>query len=175
MEEWHKIRKALSDDDVATWKPLLDQVQDQHRDDRAAPTRRRPIKRLIEESQLDSVLRRRPDRHVRPVGRRSASDLAVFKANRLEPDRVYRVSHPLPASRRAAGPDLLDRRRLPEPDLQSAADAERIGAAMAEMGPSRPGSPRTFPEPAQCLLAIQDARIALSRSPDDWMAFRSPQ
>ena len=29
-----------------------------------------------------------------------------------------------------------------------------------------------MPEPAQCLLAIQEARIALSRSPDDWMAFR---
>jgi len=29
-----------------------------------------------------------------------------------------------------------------------------------------------LPEPARCLLAIQEARIALSRSPDDWIAFR---
>src|SRR5262249_35556129 len=36
------------------------------------------------------------------------------------------------------------------------------------------GSPERseIPDPARCLLAIQDARTALSRSPDDWIAFR---
>ncbi len=29
-----------------------------------------------------------------------------------------------------------------------------------------------IPEPARCLLAIRDARTALSRSPDDWIAYR---
>src|SRR5262249_27048573 len=34
------------------------------------------------------------------------------------------------------------------------------------------GGARPLPEPARCLLAIQDARIALSRNPDDPMAYR---
>jgi len=32
--------------------------------------------------------------------------------------------------------------------------------------------PINHPEPARCLLAIQEARTALSRSPEDWFAFR---
>ena len=39
-------------------------------------------------------------------------------------------------------------------------------------GPGLAGGQRGLPEPARCLLAIQDARIALSRNPDDAMAFR---
>ena len=42
---------------------------------------------------------------------------------------------------------------------------------MADGGPGRAAADG-LPEPARCLLAIQDARIALSRNPDDPTAFR---
>ena len=29
-----------------------------------------------------------------------------------------------------------------------------------------------IPDPAHCILAIQEARTALAHSPDDWIAFR---
>ena len=36
-----------------------------------------------------------------------------------------------------------------------------------------PPEQRPIPDPARCLLAIKEARTALSHSPDDWIAFRT--
>ena len=93
-----------------------------------------------------------------------ASDLAFFKANRLDPDlRAFRDG-PSGARRRAsAQPDLDDRRDLPDSDPQPAALANRIGAAVAQSRKRRRSgrdgrARRRLPEPARCLLAIQEAR-----------------
>src|SRR5438067_10472129 len=101
----------------------------------------------------------------------AATDLAVFKANRLDPEqRAYRSTHPVPA---AEGPptatswidEEFQGRVFNRP--QTRTESARRWLA----GPGSEVDPR-LPEPARCLLAIQDARTALSRSPDDWIAFR---
>ena len=63
-----------------------------------------------------------------------AADLAVFKANRLEPARSVSRDQSAAALRGPADADLVDRRRLPEPDAGPAADADAIGVAMADGG-----------------------------------------
>jgi tetratricopeptide (TPR) repeat protein len=168
VEEWHKIRKALSEDDDATWKPLLDRykISTVMIEPPAAPLTYSKL------SQSPNWIPFYDDGRVVMFGRSDAepSDLATFKSNRLEPDRVYRDRRPLPAS---AGPPgqtswidaVFQNRTYNRPQMrnESARRWLQVGAT--------PGQPM-LPEPAQCLLAIQDARIALSRSPDDWRAFR---
>ena len=34
------------------------------------------------------------------------------------------------------------------------------------------GDQPTLPDPARCLLAIREARTALAKNPDDWVAYR---
>ena len=167
-EQWHKIRKALSDDDKATWKPLLDQyeISAVMIEPSAAPI---TYNRLLKSPNWIGFY---DDGRVVMFGRSdaSASDLAVFKANRLDPDRVYRVSRQIPAS---SGPPsqtswidgIFQNRTYNRPQMRNESARRWL-----EMGaiPEQP----LLPDPAQCLLAIQEARIALARSPDDWMAFR---
>ena len=98
-----------------------------------------------------------------------ASDLAVFKANQLDPDRVYHVTRRMPTS---AGPpgqtswidEVFQNRTYQRPQMRNLS---------AQRWLERGSVPNQvlLPEPAQCLLAIQEARIALSHSPDDWTAF----
>jgi tetratricopeptide (TPR) repeat protein len=168
-EQWHKIRKALSEDDVETWKPLLDQygISAVMIEPSGAPI---TYTRLFQSANWVPFY---DDGRIVMFGRADApaSDLAVFKANRLDPERVYRLSRPLPAS---AGPpgqtswidEVFQNRTYNRPQMRNASARRWL-----EMGAS-PSQPM-LPEPAQCLLAIQEARIALSRSPDDWQAFRT--
>ena len=108
-----------------------------------------------------------------------ATDLAFFKANKLDAD-LLRVSHESSDCRcgAAAKPDLLDRRRFSESNLEPAAVAHRIGRCAGSWGratrrrqPAERSKP-AIPDPARCILAIQEARTALAHSPDDWIAFR---
>ena len=168
VEEWKKIRKALSEDDVATWKPLLDQYK-------ISTIMIEPIDSPLTYSRLFQSPNWIPfydDGRIVMLGRSDAdpTEVAFFKANRLEPDRVYHVTRPLPAS---AGPpgqttwidSIFQNRTYNRPQMRNESARRWL-----EMG-AVPGQP-VLPDPAQCLLAVQDARLALTRSPDDWMAFR---
>ena len=98
-----------------------------------------------------------------------ASDLAFFKANRLDPDSGRIARRIRWSMRTPAQPDLLDRRHVPESHLQPVAVSQRIGASLAG-GAERDGfdfgsDQCPIPEPARCLLAIQEARTALCSQP----------
>jgi len=171
IEDWKKLRQALREDDIATWKPILDQYKiSAVMIEPRGPDRSPRTYQLLFQS--PNWIPFYDDGRIVMFGRSDAgaSDLALFKANRLEPDRVYRASRPLPA---ALGPPgqtswmdaVFQNRTYNRPQMRN--DAAR---RWIEMG-ANPNQP-LLPEPAQCLLAIQEARIALSRSPDDWMAFR---
>ena len=175
LEDWHAARKALSEDDKETWKPLLDKyhittVMIEPGPGGAPNTYRRLFFSpnwvpFYDDGQI--VMFGRADA--------PASDLGVFKANRLDADlQAYRSSHPVPGAERPPNPtswmdDYFQNRTFSRPQSRT----ESARRWLEGLGPSSE-SPATepLPEPARCLLAIQEARIALSRSPDDWIAFR---
>jgi tetratricopeptide (TPR) repeat protein len=168
IARWHQTRKALSEDDERTWKPLLDQYGITVVMIEPGPSSN--TYRLLMTS--PNWIPFYDDGQIVMFGRSDApaSDLAVFKAHRLEPDRVYRTSHPVPA---AEGPptatswidDVFQNRVLNRPQ-------KRTESARRWLSGQSVAGEITLPEPARCLLAIQDARTALARSPDDWIAFR---
>src|SRR5579883_1588641 len=167
LERWHKTRKALSEDDDATWKPLLDEYG-------ITVVMIEPVA----SPQTYKVLMTSPhwipiydDGRIVLFGRADAPapDLAFFKANRLDAEQIaYHKPHPVPA---VEGPptatswidEIFQNRTYNRTQRRN----ESAGRWLAG-----PGSGGEIPDPARCLLAIQDARIALSRSPDDWIAFR---
>ncbi len=101
------------------------------------------------------------------------ADVAYFRANRLDADALaYKRPKAVPAWERppTATSDLIDgvfRNRLlgrPQPHTEAALHW------MSPLGVA-PGT-RHLPDPAHCLLAIREARTALSIKPDDPTAFR---
>jgi tetratricopeptide (TPR) repeat protein len=167
IEEWKNIRKALSSDDVPTWKPLLDQYQ-------ISAIMIEPTESPNTYSHLFQSPNWIPfydDGRIVMFGRSDAdpASVAIFKANRLEPDRAYHVNRALPASPGPPGQtswiDAIFQNRTYNRQQMRNESARR----WLEMGAAGQAG---LPEPAQCLLAIQEARIALSHSPDDWVAFR---
>jgi len=104
-----------------------------------------------------------------------ASDLSVFKANRLDPElQAFHTTHPIPGAERPPTPtswmdDYFQNRTFSRPQSRTES-ARRWLEGLGPLGGSPTSEP--LPEPARCLLAIQEARIALSHSPDDWIAFR---
>jgi tetratricopeptide (TPR) repeat protein len=169
LELWDRMRKAIRDDNVEAWKPLLDQYK-------ISAVMIEPAESRLTYQQLKNSPNWIPfydDGRIVMFGRKDApaTDVAVFEANRLEPSRIYRATNPLPASE---GPptatswidDIFWNRSLDRTQRRTDAAARWL---MAD--PAIGGSPG-LPEPARCLLAIQDARIALSRNPDDPVAYR---
>ena len=106
-----------------------------------------------------------------------ATDLAFFKANKLDADlRAYHTTHPVTGAERPPNPTswidgVFQNRTFSRPQI-----AHRIGSALAQRRAdvTRTGGSQQalVPDPAHCILAIQEARTALAQSPDDWIAFR---
>ncbi len=175
LEQWEKTRKALSEDDVAAWKPLLDQYQISAImiEPGASPL---TYQRLMQSPNWFPFY---DDGRIVMFGRADAPepDLAFFKANRLDPDlRAFRTAHPVPGAERPPNPttwidQIFQNRTFSR--LQSRTESARrwLDGAISD-DPSSTASSAPLPEPSRCLLAIQDARTALTRSPDDWVAFR---
>ncbi len=171
FETLRTIRKALSDDDIATWKPLLDEFH-------ITAVMIEPVGLQASPKTYETLMRSNnwipfyDDGRVVMFGRSDApaSDLSVFKANQLDPDRVYRVARrDMPTSASPPGQtswidEVFQNRTYRRPQMRNLSAQRWLerGAAANQL---------LLPEPAQCLLAIQEARIALSRSPDDWTAF----
>ncbi len=168
-DDWYKLKAALRDDDEATWKPLLDQYKITAVMIEPAVSPQTYL-RLIDERNWIPFY---DDGRVVMFGRKDAppADLAFFTANRLEPGRVYRVSNPVPP---VSGPptptswmdEIFQNRNLDRSQITHSQAAWRwlLG------GPSDGGP--VLPDPARCLLTIQEARTALSRNADDMSAFR---
>jgi tetratricopeptide (TPR) repeat protein len=170
LQRWHQTRKALSEDDDTAWKPLLEKygITVVMIDPVASPQTYRVL--MVSSHWIPFY----DDGRIVLFGRADApaSDLAFFKANRLDPDQIaYHKPHPVPA---VEGPpaatswiDEIFQNRTYNRTQRRNDSAQRWLAGGSVLGGSS-----GLPDPARCLLAIQDARIALSRSPDDWIAFR---
>ena len=137
LEEWHQTRKALSDDDVAVWKPLLDKYE-------ISAVMVEPADAPVTYGKLlqsDNWVPFYDDGRIVMFGRADApaTDLAFFKANKLDPASTC-VPNESSDCRRgtAAEPHELDRRRLSKSDLEPAKFAHRIGSTLADGGSERP-------------------------------------
>jgi hypothetical protein len=103
-----------------------------------------------------------------------AADLAYFRSHRLGAESLaYRGSRTIPLFERPPTPvTWIDRifrnRSLLEPQPHSTASYHWL-QGQGTLDPSETG---TLPDPAHCFLAIQEARIALARRPDDPFPYR---
>lgn len=99
MLQWEETRKAISGDDVETWKPLLDKYRiSTIMIEAVFGGSPETYKRLM---QSPNWLPFYDDGRIVMFGRADApeSDLAFFKANRLDPDlRAFRTAHPVPGA-----------------------------------------------------------------------------
>jgi tetratricopeptide (TPR) repeat protein len=169
-ERLHEVRLALKDDAVERWRPLLDEY-----------------KISVVMLQGDSAntyvtLQRSPnwipfyyDGNVALFGRADApgADLAYFQSHSIkDPERlVFHQERTLPAPERPPTPTsridgIFRNRSLIRPQSHTESSARWLEVINPETGT------RDLPDPARCFLAIQEARIALSRKPDDWRAYR---
>lgn len=176
QEELHKIRLALADDDVKVWKPLLDQHQISvvMIEPSSAP---RTLRKLMKSAHWVPFY---DDGAVVMFGRADApaSDLAWFQANRLDPESlVYRSEKPLPPFDRPPTPvgrlDEIFQGRFGVYAQPHTRSAQRwlLGTDSQDENGNELANP-PLPDPARCILAIREARIALSRKPDDSQAYR---
>jgi tetratricopeptide (TPR) repeat protein len=167
LDKWQEIRTALRDDEVATWKPWLDEYQISAV--MIEPADSSKTYEMLKDSR--NWIPFYDDGRIAMFGRSDApkTDLAVFEANRLQPDRVYRVTRSVPASEGPPTPtswidEVFQNRSLGRAQMRTQSAFRWLT--------SGPSSGQALIEPARGLLAIQDARIALSRNPDDPVAFR---
>jgi tetratricopeptide (TPR) repeat protein len=170
LEKQRLLRLALRDDDTQVWKQELDRygVTSVMIDSERAPETYRRL------SQSRNWIPFYDDGRVVMFGRADAPepDLTAFKNNKLDPDlRAYRVSQPVPSADRPPTPtswiDGIFRNRL----LGSA--QPHTGAAVRWLQAASPDDNQpNFPDPARCLMAIREARTALAKNPDDWVAYR---
>ena len=168
MEQWEKTRKALSEDEVETWKPLLDQYQISAVmiETKSSPLTYRTL------MQSPNWIPFYDDGQIVMFGRADApgSDLAFFKINRLDPElRTFRTTHPIRGAERPPNAttwidDVFQNRTYGR--LQARNDSARRWLDLGD--PSDPTfsvNDPPLPEPARCLMAIQDARTSLGAVP----------
>jgi tetratricopeptide (TPR) repeat protein len=170
QEELHQIRLALSEDAVERWKPRLDRynISAVMIEPTTAPRTYRSLMQSIHWIPFYD------DGTVVMFGRADApeEDLALFNASRLDPETLaYHSSKVLPPFDRPPTPvgrmDEIFQGRFgayPQPHTEA---AERWLQGREDEVENPP-----LPDPARCLLAIREARIALSRKPDDTQAYR---
>ncbi|WP_406699768.1 alanine-zipper protein [Singulisphaera sp. Ch08] len=170
QEELHQIRLALAEDAVETWKPLLDrfEISAVMIEPSTAPKTYRAL------MQSPNWIPFYDDGSVVMFGRTDApaKDLAFFKSSRLDPEVLaYQSTKSLPPFDRPPTPvgrmDEVFQNRFGVPPQPHTEAAERwLQGLPSESDAS------SLPDPARCLLAIREARIALSRKPDDTQAYR---
>jgi hypothetical protein len=173
LERWRATKLALSEDNKADWKEDLDKhgVSVLMIEPSVAPITHRLL------TQSPNWIPFYDDGSTVMFGRSDASkeDVAFFNANRLDANLLaYRGVHPVGGAERPPNQTtwidwVFQNRTLSRP--RSRTESSRrwlngLGAVDAN------GSPEVLPDPAHCILAIQDARKALASSPDDWIAFR---
>jgi tetratricopeptide (TPR) repeat protein len=176
LEQWRQTRKALSDDIVADWKPLLDkyEISAVMVEPSDAPNTH---KKLLKSPNWVPFY---DDGRIVMFGRADApeSDLAFFKANKLDADLLaYRTTHPVAGAERPPNPTtwidgVFQNRTLSRPQSRTESALRWLVGQGNEATSSVAAQQPLLPDPARCILAIQEARTALAHSPDDWIAFR---
>ena len=167
------LRLAIRDDDADEWKPVLDRydISAVMIDLAGASGAIETYKRL---TQSPNWIPFYDDGRVVIFGRADARepDLATFKNNRLVPElRAYRVVQSVPSADRPPTPtswidDFFKNRLAGRPQTHTNAAVRWLQGGMVV------GDQPTLPDPARCLLAIREARTALAKNPDDWVAYR---
>ncbi len=170
LEQWNDTRKAISEDDVAKWKPLLDahDVSVVMIEPSSSPLTYRKL------MTSPNWIAFHDDGRVVMFGRTDAAaeDVALFQANSLDPERrAYTMTRPVaPAERPPNTTSWIDSifltRTLNRPRSRTESSRRLLE------GLDSAASSESLPDPARCLLAIQEARTALAQSPDDWIAYR---
>jgi len=172
-EELRRLRVAIRDDVADEWKPALDRydITAVMIDLAGASGAIETYKQL---TQSPNWIPFYDDGRVVIFGRADARepDLATFKNHRLSPElRAYRVAQSVPSADRPPAPiswidDFFKNRLAGRPQTHTNAAVRWLQGGMLE------GDQPTLPDPARCLLAIREARTALAKNPDDWVAYR---
>lgn len=163
-------RRALSEDDVAKWKPFLDELEVSAVMIQAASAPN--TYRVLMES--PNWIPFHDDGNVVMFGRAdaSATDLAFFKSHVLEAEslaylRPSQTPSPAgPPSPMTSIDKIFQARALAKP--QPHTESSRRWLQGLRFDPTMP----TLPDPARCLLAIREAHKALASKPDDTQAYR---
>lgn len=178
FDELRQLRNDLKNDDVAKWQPALDRfgisavmIQLIGNPQDVAPNTY--LKLLSSPNWVPFY----DDGAVVLFGRADAkapaADLAYFKANRLDASELtYKRPRVVPPWERppTATWDLIDsifqNRLLTRPQPHTS-------AALHWLSPPDLASNQPYlPDPARCLMAVREARTALSLKPDDSTAFQ---
>ncbi|WP_435021286.1 tetratricopeptide repeat protein [Tundrisphaera sp. TA3] len=172
FREWEDLRLAIRDDDVNRWRPALDKYKVSTILIQAANAPRTYTRLMTSPNWIPFY----DDGLVQMFGRSDdkvpAGDLAYFKANRLDPDKMaYQTPREVPPLQRTPTAtseiDAVFRNRV------SVRTQPHVEAAFHWMFPAGLDPAKPFlPDPARCLLAIREARIALVAKPDDPLAFQ---
>ena len=172
LTEFDNLRKAIRDDKVETWRPILDQAKITSV---MIQTAGAPITYAKLINSANWVLFY-DDGAVAMFGRADDSlipgDVTFFKANRLDAiELAFKRPKAVPAwvgAPQAVGAvDNVFRNRLlnrPQPHVSAAQHWLRPASVAA--------GANYLPDPAHCLLAIRELRTALSSKPDDFTAYR---
>jgi tetratricopeptide (TPR) repeat protein len=172
QNELKEIQIAIRDDRADIWKPALDRFKvsaimiEQARARKTYP--------LLMQS--PNWVPFYDDGNIIMFGRSDApaADLAFFQANRLDPETLaYHHAKSIPsAGVPPTATSVLDRffrnRTMVRPQAHDESARRWLEGAGLGLGPDAP----VLPDPARCLLAIREARIALSHRPDDNLAYR---
>ena len=172
FSEWEALRLAIRDDDVSRWRPTLDKYKVSTILIQAANAPRTYTRLMTSPNWIPFY----DDGSVQMFGRSDeqtpAADLAYFKANRLDPDKMaYQTPREVPPLQRTPTAtseiDAVFRNRV---SVRTQPHVEAAVHWLAPVGidPAKP----YLPDPARCLLAIREARIALVAKPDDPLAFQ---
>lgn len=171
-EELRDLRNALREDKRSEWAPILEKY---------GATTLMLSPRLAVDVPVYEALLRNPsfvpyydDGNAVLFGRvdQKTADRDRFLKNRLDAEQiVYQRFQPLDEPERTPAPvdwvdQILRHRALEEPGPHVAASARWLGQVWSVDSTEQP------PEPADCLMAIREARIALARNPDDKFAFQ---
>lgn len=170
VNELQKIRGLLKNNDKGQWQPLLDKyrISTVMLDIASSPVTYQQL------MQTPDWVAFYDDGSVVLFGRTDAADaadVAFFKKNRLDAETMaFRQVKPVPAPDRPPSQttwvDQLFRwRSLVSPQPHGNAARRWVQGTNFDSSPG-------LPTPAQCLLAIREARTALAHKPDDYEAFR---
>ncbi len=178
--EYKEVREALRDGDKERWKPILDrhQITVVMLNRRPGAALGRPSPRTFDTlaSSPEDWIPFYDDGNVVLFGRADAEpgDLAYFRSRRLDAaEMAYQRATPIRVSAENPSPttwlDAYFKGRT------QTTRSPHTWAAIQWLHPSTSENPDTpkVPDPAQCLLAIREARIGLARNkPDDTLAYR---
>ena len=172
-KEFDDLRKAIRDDDVATWRPILDaaKITSVMIETYSAP---KTYGKLMTSPNWVPFY---DDGSVVIFGRAAApgfaGDVTFFNSNKLDAtEMAFRRPKPVPEWVGTPRPvvemvDSVFQNRLlarPQPHVEAARHWLRPVTV--------PVGTNYLPDPAHCLLAIRELRTALSSKPDDYTAYQ---